>query len=133
MASPSKTKQTQPQELDIQSKKDITEEENDDNGQDDNNEIEKDKPPTGEQIATVEEILKQKSKDHSGILELKKKESDCQDQAEFNAYVLKAFIKRSALVHPEHNKHEHAEKTHRCKQLSPLLKHIKLIWLCLRV
>lgn len=132
-ASSSQTKQTQLQKLDIQSKKNITEEENNDNDQDNNNEIKKNKPPTEEQIVTVEEILKQKSKDCSDILELKKKESGCQNQAEFKAYVLKAFIKQSALIHSEHNKHEHAEKAHCCKQLFSLLKHIKLIWLCLQV
>ena len=113
VAPPSTTKQAQPDELVTQSKPDSTEEHTDEENES-STDVEK-KPATEEQTAMMEEILKRKPKDHRGILGLKKKQSDYPNQEEWHADVLKAFIERSALTHPDHIDHDKSDKANRSK------------------
>lgn len=113
----------QPKDVETRSKPDVTE---DDDAQDDSD----DKPPTEEQVAAVKEVLEAKSNDHSRILSLKKERSAYQDQEEFDADVLKSFVKRVTLVHPDYNKHDQSNNAYRRKFDSLLNLRIELILIC---
>jgi hypothetical protein len=113
----------QQKDVETRSKPDVTE---DDNAQGDS----ADKPPTEEQVAAVQEVLRANSRDHNRILSLKKERSAYQDSGDFNADVLKSFIKRVTLVHPDYNKHDKSNDAYRRKFNSFPILSIKLILIC---
>jgi hypothetical protein len=113
----------QQEDVETRSKPDITE---DDDAEDDSD----DKPPSEEQVAAVKEVIGAKSNDHNRILSLEKEKSAYPDEKDFDADVLKSFIKRVTLVHPDYNKHDQSNDAYRRKFDSFPTLRIELILIC---